>query len=98
MNKMRKLYQKIAEKLCSIPSELVWHMIVCYLIAEVVFKLTQHFSNTFGLSWSLGILVSFSISYLKEMWDNKTEDDFFDKKDIKYGLFGILFWALLALL
>lgn len=98
MNKMRKLYQKIAEKLCSIPSELVWHMIIGYLIAEIVFKLTQHSFHIFGLSWSLAILVSFTISYLKEVWDSKTKDDFFDKKDIVYGSYGIILWSLLALL
>lgn len=95
---MRKLYQKYAEKLCSIPSELLWHMIMGYLVAEIVFKLSQHFFHIFGLSWSFGILISFTISYLKEVWDSKTEYDFFDKKDLKYGSYGIIFWALLALL
>lgn len=95
---MRKLYQKYAEKLCSIPQELIWHMILGYLISEVVYKISYHLFHLFWLSWSFGILISFGISYLKEVWDQKQKEDFFDRIDIKYGLYGILTWALLALL
>lgn len=95
---MRKWYNKYAEKLCSIPQELLWHMIFGYLISEVVYKVSYNLFHIFGLSWSLGILISFVTTYLKELWDHKQEEDFFDRIDIKYGSYGILVWALLALL
>lgn len=95
---MRKWYNKYAEKLCSIPQELLWHMIFGYLISEVVYKISYNIFHIFGLSWSLGILISLLITYLKEVWDGKQEGDFFDRVDIKYGSYGILIWALLALL
>lgn len=95
---MRKWYQKYAEKLCSIPQELIWHMILGYLISEVIYKISYNLFHVFLFSWSLGILISFAITCLKEVWDNKQNEDFFDIVDIRYGSYGILAWALLALL
>lgn len=95
---MRKFYQKIAEKLCKINQELLWHSIAGYLVTEISFKICTLLFGIFWLDWFLSVTIGLIIIYAKELWDDSQPNDFFDKVDLKYGLYGIIISALLALI
>lgn len=95
---MRKFYQKIAEKLCKIDQELLWHSIAGFLVTEISFKVFTLLFGIFWLDWFLSIILGLGITYLKELCDDSQPEDFFSKVDIRYGLYGVMVSALLALI
>ena len=86
---MKKIYNKIANFLCSVTSDRYLHFIVCIMLVELV-------SLLIPIIWSM--LIVFILGLSKEIYDSKQIDDKFDIKDLLADSLGIIIEGLILII
>lgn len=78
---MKKLYNKIADFICSFSADKYVHFIVCMILVQLI-------SLLIPIVWSM--IVVFILGLSKEIYDSKQKDDKFDIKDLFADSLGII--------
>lgn len=78
---MKKIYNKIANFLCSFDADTYMHFIVCMIAVQLI-------SLLIPVIWSM--LIVFILGLSKEIYDSKQKDDKFDIKDLLADCLGII--------
>lgn len=93
---IKRIYNKLANILCSIPSDKLIHKDISFIIA---FLLIKAISPIAGLIISIIIsnIITIGIDIYKEYLDSKG-DNIFDKKDIIAGVIGSIIGSLFAII
>ena len=78
---MKKIYNKIANFLCSFTSDRYVHFIVCMILVQLI---------SLFIPVLYAMLIVFLIGLLKEIFDSKQKDDKFDVKDLLADILGII--------
>ena len=76
---MKKIYNKIANFLCSFTSDKYVHFIVCMILVQLISLLVPVFYS---------LLIVFIIGLGKEIFDSKQQDDTFSFKDFCFICFS----------
>ena len=84
---MKKIYNKIANFLCSFTSDRYVHFIVCMILVQLVSLLIPFY---------YAMLIVFILGLSKEIYDSKQEDDKFDTKDLLADSLGIIIEGLIC--
>lgn len=84
---MKKVYNKIANFLCSFTSDRYVHFIVCMILVQLVSLLIPFY---------YAMLIVFILGLSKEIYDSKQEDDKFDTKDLLADSLGIIIEGLIC--
>ena len=84
---MKKIYNKIANFLCSFTSDRYVHFIVCMIAVQLI-------SLLIPIIWSM--LIVFILGLSKEIYDSKQIDDKFDIKDLLADCLGIIIEGLIC--
>lgn len=83
---MKKLYDKIANFLCSFTSDKYVHFIVCMILVQLVALL---------IPVLYAMLIVFILGLSKEIFDSKQQDDIFSFKDLFSDILGIVIEGLI---
>ena len=86
---MKKLYNKIANFLCSFSTDKYVHFIVCMILVQLI-------SLLIPIVWSM--IVVFILGLSKEIYDSKQKDDKFDIKDLFADSLGIIIEVLILMI
>ena len=86
---MKKLYNKIANFLCSFTSDKYVHFIVCMILVQLI---------SLFIPFYYAMLIVFLIGLLKEIFDSKQKDDKFDVKDLLTDSLGIIIEGLILMI
>ena len=84
---MKKIYNKIANFLCSFTSDRYVHFIVCIILVQLI-------SLLIPIIWSM--LIVFILGLSKEIYDSRQKDDKFDIKDLLTDCLGIIIEGLIC--
>ena len=83
---MKKLYNKIANFLCSFTSDKYVHFIVCMILVQLIALL---------IPVLYAMLIVFILGLGKEIFDSKQQDDIFSFKDLFSDILGIVIEGLI---
>ena len=86
---MKKLYNKIANFLCSFTSDKYVHFIVCMILVQLI---------ALFIPFYYAMLIAFILGLGKEIFDNKQKDDKFDVKDLLADILGIITEGLILMI
>ena len=86
---MKKLYNKIANFLCSFTSDKYIHFIVCMILVQLIYLLVPVLYS---------MLIVFIIGLGKEIFDSKQQDDIFSFKDLFSDILGIIIGGLILMI
>ena len=86
---MKKLYNKIANFLCSFTSDKYIHFIVCMVLVQLISLLVPVLYS---------MLIVFIIGLSKEIYDSKQQDDLFSTKDLFADILGIIIQGLILMI
>lgn len=86
---MKKIYNKIANFLCSFTSDKYVHFIVCMILVQLI---------SLFIPVLYAMLIVFILGLLKEIFDNKQKDDKFDVKDLLANILGIITEGLILII
>ena len=86
---MKKIYNKIANFLCSFTSDRYVHFIVCMILVQLI---------SLFIPFYYAMLIVFLIGLLKEIFDSKQKDDKFDVKDLLADILGIITEGLILMI
>ena len=86
---MKKLYNKIANFLCSFTSDKYVHFIVCMILVQLI---------TLFIPFYYAMLIVFILGLLKEIYDSKQKDDTFSFKDLFSDILGIVIEGLILMI
>ena len=78
---MKKLYNKIANFLCSFTSDKYVHFIVCMILVQLI---------ALFVPVLYAMLIVFILGLGKEIFDSKQQDDTFSFKDLFSDILGIV--------
>ena len=78
---MKKLYNKIANFLCSFTSDKYMHFIVCMILVQLI---------ALFIPVLYAMLIVFILGLGKEIFDSKQQDDTFSFKDLFSDILGIV--------
>ena len=86
---MKKLYNKIANFLCSFTSDKYVHFIVCMILVQLI---------ALFIPFYYAMLIVFILGLCKEIFDSKQKDDNFDVKDLLANILGIITEGLILII
>ena len=86
---MKKLYNKIANFLCSFTSDKYIHFIVCIILVQLI---------ALFIPFYYAMLIVFILGLGKEIFDSKQKDDKFDVKDLLADILGIVIEGLILMI
>lgn len=86
---MKKLYNKIANFLCSFTSDKYVHFIVCMILVQLI---------ALFIPVLYAMLIVFILGLSKEIFDSKQQDDKFDVKDLLADILGIIIGGLILMI
>ena len=86
---MKKLYNKIANFLCSFTSDKYIHFIVCMILVQLI---------ALFIPVLYSMLIVFIIGLSKEIFDSKQQDDTFSFKDLFADILGIIIQGLILMI
>ena len=86
---MKKIYNKIANFLCSFTSDIYVHFIVCMILVQLVSLLIPFY---------YAMLIVFILGLSKEIYDSRQKDDKFDIKDLLADSLGIIIEGLILMI
>lgn len=86
---MKKLYNKIANFLCSFTSDKYVHFIVCMILVQLI---------ALFIPVLYAMLIVFILGLGKEIFDSKQQDDKFDLKDLFADSLGIITEGLILMI
>ena len=86
---MKKLYNKIADFICSFTSDRYVHFIVCMILVQLISLLIPFY---------YAMMIVFLIGLFKEIYDSKQKDDKFDIKDLLSDSLGIITEGLILMI
>lgn len=86
---MKKLYNKIANFLCSFTSDKYVHFIVCMILVQLI---------SLFIPVLYAMLIVFIIGLCKEIFDSKQKNDKFDVKDLLADILGIITEGLILII
>ena len=86
---MKKLYNKIANFLCSFTSDKYVHFIVCMILVQLI---------ALFIPFYYAMLIVFILGLGKEIFDSKQKDDKFDVKDLFADILGIITEGLILMI
>lgn len=86
---MKKLYNKIANFLCSFTSDRYVHFIVCMILVQLI---------SLFIPVLYAMLIVFIIGLCKEIFDSKQKNDKFDVKDLLADILGIITEGLILII
>ena len=84
---MKKIYNKIANFLCSFTSDRYVHFIVCMILVQLV---------SLFIPFYYAMLIVFILGLSKEIYDSRQKDDKFDIKDLLADSLGIIIEGLIC--
>lgn len=83
---MKKIYNKIANFLCSFTSDKYVHFIVCMILVQLI---------ALFIPVLYAMLIVFILGLGKEIFDSKQQDDIFSFKDLFSDILGIVIEGLI---
>ena len=83
---MKKLYNKIANFLCSFTADKYMHFIVCMILVQLI---------ALFVPVLYAMLIVFILGLGKEIFDSKQQDDTFSFKDLFSDILGIVIEGLI---
>ena len=86
---MKKIYNKIANLLCSFTSDKYIHFIICMILVQLI---------ALFIPFYYAMLIVFILGLGKEIFDSKQQDDKFDVKDLLVDIFGIIIEGLILMI
>ena len=86
---MKKLYNKIANFLCSFTSDKYVHFIVCMILVQLI---------ALFIPVLYSMLIVFILGLGKEIFDSKQQDDTFSFKDLFADILGIIIQGLILMI
>ena len=86
---MKKIYNKIANFLCSFTSDKYVHFIVCMILVQLI---------ALFIPFYYAMLIVFILGLGKELFDSKQKDDKFDVKDLFADNLGIVIEGLILMI
>lgn len=86
---MKKIYNKIADFICSFTSDRYVHFIVCMILVQLISLLIPFY---------YAMMIVFLIGLFKEIYDSKQKDDKFDIKDLFADSLGIITEGLILMI
>ena len=86
---MGKVYNKIANFLCSFTSDKYVHFIVCMILVQLI---------ALFIPVLYSMLIVFIIGLSKEIFDSKQQDDTFSFKDLFADILGIVIEGLILMI
>ena len=86
---MKKIYNKIANFLCSFTSDKYVHFIVCIILVQLI---------ALFIPFYYAMLIVFILGLGKEIFDSKQQDDKFDVKDLFADILGIIIEGLILMI
>ena len=86
---MGKVYNKIADFLCSFTADKYMHFIVCMILVQLISLLVPVLYS---------MLIVFIIGLGKEIYDSKQQDDTFSFKDLFADILGIIIQGLILMI
>ena len=86
---MKKIYNKIANFLCSFTSDKYVHFIVCMILVQLI---------SLFIPVLYAMLIVFILGLCKEIFDSKQKDDKFDVKDLLADILGIIIEGLILII
>lgn len=86
---MKKIYNKIANFLCSFTSDKYIHFIVCMILVQLI---------SLFIPVLYAMLIIFILGLGKEIFDSKQKDDKFDIKDLLADILGIITEGLILII
>lgn len=86
---MKKLYNKIANFLCSFTSDKYVHFIVCMILVQLI---------ALFIPVLYAMLIVFILGLGKEIFDSKQQDDTFSFKDLFSDILGIVIEGLILMI
>ena len=86
---MKKLYNKIANFLCSFTSDKYVHFIVCMILVQLI---------ALFIPILYAMLMLFILGLSKEIFDSKQQDDTFSFKDLFSDILGIVIEGLILMI
>ena len=86
---MKKIYNKIANFLCSFTSDKYIHFIICMILVQLI---------ALFIPFYYAMLIVFILGLGKEIFDSKQKDNKFDVKDLLVDIFGIIIEGLILMI
>lgn len=86
---MKKIYNKIADFICSFTSDRYVHFIVCMILVQLISLLIPFY---------YAMMTVFLIGLFKKIYDSKQKDDKFDIKDLLSDSLGIITEGLILMI
>lgn len=86
---MKKIYNKIADFICSFSADKYVHFIVCMILVQLVSLLVPFY---------YAMIVAFILGLSKEIYDSNQKDDKFDIKDLLADSLGIIIEGLILMI
>ena len=86
---MKKLYNKIANFLCSFTSDKYVHFIVCMILVQLI---------ALFIPILYAMLIVFILGLGKEIFDSKQQDNTFSFKDLFSDILGIVIEGLILMI
>ena len=86
---MKKLYNKIANFLCSFTSDKYVHFIGCIILVQLI---------ALFIPFYYAMLIVFILGLGKEIFDSKQKDNKFDIKDLLADILGIIIEGLILMI
>ena len=86
---MKKIYNKIANFLCSFTSDKYIHFIVCMILVQLI---------ALFIPFYYAMLIVFILGLGKEIFDSTQKDDKFDVKDLLADILGIIIEGLILMI
>ena len=86
---MKKIYNKIANFICSFTSDKYVHFIVCMILVQLI---------SLFIPVLYAMLIVFILGLCKEIFDSKQKDDKFDIKDLLADILGIIIEGLILII
>lgn len=83
---MKKLYNKIANFLCSFTSDKYVHFIVCIILVQLI---------ALFIPFYYAMLIVFILGLGKEIFDSKQKNNIFSFKDLFSNILGIIIEGLI---
>ena len=83
---MKKLYNKIANFLCSFTSDKYVHFIVCMILVQLI---------ALFIPFYYAMLIVFILGLGKEVFDSTQKDNIFSFKDLFFNILGIIIEGLI---
>lgn len=86
---MKKIYNKIADFICSFSADKYVHFIVCMILVQLISLLIPFY---------YAMIIVFILGLSKEIYDSKQKDDKFDIKDLFADSLGIITEGLILMI